>query len=332
LVHDTEGPLASIKRRIATATASWAQAASLADIRASCDALFTDDEPGDFETFSIGTMRAGWIEPPVDANGRTILFCHGGGFQVGSIRSHLGFTRRLADAAGSRVLAIEYRLAPEHKYPAAIEDAYAAYRWLLEQALPASRIALAGDSAGAALAIQVALRARDELLAVPACAALISPWLDLTMRGASYDSRAAVDIFSKPEQLAAMARAYLGRNQIATASTASPVEADLSGLPPILVHAGDDDITLDDSFLLSDRARRYGVDMRVQVWKGMFHHFQMFSDLPESRESLIELGKFIMEHVPDRIEAQEPSRSTSRTASHTAGDSDRLAGDKGCRR
>ncbi|WP_455153306.1 alpha/beta hydrolase [Bradyrhizobium cenepequi] len=250
-------------------------------------------------------MRAAWIEPPVDANGRTILFCHGGGFQVGSIRSHLGLMRRLADAAVSRVLAIEYRLAPEHKYPAAIEDAFAAYRWLLEQGQPASRIALAGDSAGAALAIQVALRAHDERLAVPACAALISPWLDLTMRGASYDSRAAVDIFSKPERLAAMARAYLGRNQIATASIASPVEADLSGLPPILVHAGDDDITLDDSFLFADRARRHGVDVRVRVWKGMFHHFQMFSDLHESGESLIELGKFIMERAPGTIEAQE---------------------------
>lgn len=304
-MHDTEGELASIKRRIAAATASWAQAVSLAEIRASFDVLFANDEPGDFETFAIGTMRAAWIEPPADANGRTILFCHGGGFQVGSIRSHLRLMRRLADAAVSRVLAIEYRLAPEHKYPAAIEDAFAAYRWLLDQGLPASRIALVGDSAGAALAIQVALRAHDKRLPVPACAALISPWLDLTMRGASYDSRAAVDIFSKPEQLAAMARAYLGRDQIATASIASPVEADLSGLPPILVHAGDDDITLDDSFLFADRARRHGVDVRVRVWKGMFHHFQMFSDLPESRESLIELGKFIMEHVPGTTEAQE---------------------------
>jgi len=274
-------------------------------------------------------MRAASIEPPLDANGRIILFCHGGGFQVGSIRSHLSLIRRLADAAEARVLAFEYRLAPEHKYPRAIEDAFAAYRWLLDQGLPASRIALAGDSAGAALALQVALRAHDERVAVPACAALISPWLDLTMRGASYESRAAADIFSKPEQLAAMARAYLGRDQIARASIASPVEADLSGLPPILVHAGDDDVTLDDSFLLADRARRYGVDVRVHIWKGMFHHFQMFSDLPESRESMIELGKFIMERVPGGIEVQEPSRSKGRAASHAAGDTDRLPGDKG---
>jgi monoterpene epsilon-lactone hydrolase len=308
LVHDAEGELASIKRRIATAAASWARAASLAEIRTSFDALFSDDEPGGVETFPVGAMRAAWIEPPVDANGRTILFCHGGGFQVGSIRSHLGLMRRLADVAEARVLAFEYRLAPEHRYPAAIEDAFAAYRWLLDQGLPASRIALVGDSAGAALAIQVALRSRDERLDVPACAALISPWLDLTMRGASYENRAAADIFSRPEQLAAMARAYLGRNQSVTASIASPVDANLSGLPPILVHAGDDDITLDDSFLLAERARRYGVDVRVHVWKGMFHHFQMFSDLPESRESLTELGKFIKERVPGRDAAQKPSR------------------------
>lgn len=308
-MHDTEDELASIKQRIATATNSWARATSLAEIRASFDALFAGDEPCDFDTFSIGTMRAAWIEPSVDANGRTILFCHGGGFQVGSIRSHFGLIRRLADAAEARVLAFEYRLAPEHRYPTAIEDAFAAYRWLLDQGMPASHIAIAGDSAGAALTVQVALRARDELLTVPACAVLISPWLDLAMRGASYANRAAVDIFSKPEQLAAMARAYLGRNQSATASIASPVEADLSGLPPILVHAGDDDITLDDSFLLAERARRFGVDVRVRVWKGMFHHFQMFSELPESRESVIELGQFIMERVPGRIQAPEPAGS-----------------------
>jgi epsilon-lactone hydrolase len=307
-VHDTEDELASVRRRIAAATAAWAQAESVAEIRARFDALFADDEPGEFETFSIGAMRAAWIEPPVDASGRIILFCHGGGFQVGSIRSHVGLMRRLADAAEARVLAFEYRLAPEHKYPAAIEDSFAVYRWLLDQGQPSSHVVIAGDSAGAALAIQVALRARDQRLAVPACAALISPWLDLTMRGASYESRAAADIFSKPEQLATMARTYLGRNQSATASSASPVDADLTGLPPILIHAGDDDITLDDSFLLADRARRHGVDVRVQVWKGMFHHFQMFSDLPESRESLIELGKFIMERVPGSIGVQEPVR------------------------
>ncbi|MGY8631927.1 alpha/beta hydrolase [Bradyrhizobium sp. 14AA] len=309
MVRNTEGELASIRRRIAAATASWSRATSLAEVRASFDTLFADDEPGDFETVAIGTMRAAWIEPSVDANGRTILFCHGGAFQVGSIRSHLGLMRRLADAAEARVLAFEYRLAPEHKYPTAIEDASAAYRWLLDQGLPASHIAIAGDSADAALAIQVALRARDQRLAMPACAVLISPWLDLAMRGASYESRAAVDIFSRPEQLARMARAYLGRDQGTRASSASPVEADLSGLPPILVHAGDDDITLDDSFLLAERARRSGVDVRVHVWSGMFHHFQMFGDLPESRESLIELGKFIMDRVPGRARAQEPSES-----------------------
>jgi acetyl esterase/lipase len=328
-VQEGADKLGIIKQRIAASTASWARATSLAEIRTGFETLFADDEHRALPTFSIGSMRASWIEGPAPASERTILFCHGGGFQVGSIRSHQGLMRRLADAARAHLLAFEYRLAPEHKYPAAVEDAFAAYSWLLDQGTPASRIALAGDSAGAALALQVALRARDEGLAMPACAALISPWLDLTMRGASYESRAAVDIFSKPQQLAAMARAYLGRNQSAVASLASPVEADLSGLPPILIHAGEDDITVDDSFLLLERAQRHHVDVRLRVWSGLFHHFQMFGELPESEQSVAELGSFIIERTPGKIKMPDRSRSSAGTASHATRDADRFSGDEG---
>ncbi|WP_247831620.1 alpha/beta hydrolase [Bradyrhizobium sp. 200] len=152
------------------------------------------------------------METPRSSSERIILFCHGGGFQVGSIGSHFGLVRRLADAAHARVLAFDYRLAPEHRYPAALEDAISAYRWLLDRGIPPSRITLAGDSAGGALAVGIAVAARDNGLPMPACTVLISPWLDLAMRGESYSSRAELDIFSKPQQLAAMSRAYLGRH------------------------------------------------------------------------------------------------------------------------
>jgi epsilon-lactone hydrolase len=215
-----DAELQTIRQRIASATASWAQATSLSEIRASFEALFADGEHTAISPFPIGSTPAAWIEGANWLRDRTALFCHGGGFQVGSIRSHLNLIRRLADASRARVLAFDYRLAPEHKCPAALEDAVTVYRWLLDQGISAARIALAGDSAGGALAVGVAIAARDRGLPMPACIVLISPWLDLAMRGESYVSRAALDIFSKPQQIAAMARAYLGRNR--THSIPSP--------------------------------------------------------------------------------------------------------------
>jgi monoterpene epsilon-lactone hydrolase len=295
-----DAELQTIRQRIASATASWAQATSLSEIRASFEALFADGEHTAISPFPIGSTPAAWIEGANWLRDRTALFCHGGGFQVGSIRSHLNLIRRLADASRARVLAFDYRLAPEHKCPAALEDAVTVYRWLLDQGISAARIALAGDSAGGALAVGVAIAARDRGLPMPACIVLISPWLDLAMRGESYVSRAALDIFSKPQQIAAMARAYLGRNRNALDPLASPVEADLSGLPPIVIHAADHDITRDDTLLLEERARRYGIEHEVQVWPGLFHHFQMFASLSASRQSVDELGRFISEHIPER--------------------------------
>ncbi|MGY2983219.1 monoterpene epsilon-lactone hydrolase [Bradyrhizobium sp. USDA 4508] len=296
-MDNTQDDLGVVRRRIAAAIESWSRASSLAEIRKSFEALFADGHDTRIETFKIGPMTAAWIAPRESSMHRVVLFCHGGGFQVGSIRSHFSLMLRIARASAARVLGFNYRLAPEHRCPAAADDALTAYLWLLNQGMPSSRIVVAGDSAGAALAMAVALGARDCGLPLPSGLALISPWLDLSMRGNSYASRAALDIFSKPAQLSAMARTYLGRNGNASDPSASPIEADLAGLPPILVHASDYDITLDDAFLLAARARQSGVDVQVRVWDGMFHHFQMFAELPQSRESLAELGHFIAERT-----------------------------------
>jgi len=266
----------------------------------------------------IGSMRAGFLETPRSSKERIILFCHGGGFQVGSIRSHFGLVRRLADAAHARVLAFDYRLAPEHRCPAALEDAVSVYRWLLDRGTPPSRIVLAGDSAGGALAVGIAVAARDNGLPMPACMALISPWLDLAMRGESYLSRAELDIFSKPQQLAAMSRAYLGRHRNALDPLASPVEADLSGLPPIIIHAADHDITRDDAFLFAERARQYHVGVELRVWPGLFHHFQMFGELPASKESLTEQGRFITERLQDATDLPGAGISSAGATPHSA--------------
>lgn len=284
-----------VVRHVESAVAEWA-ALRLPEIRQRYDVLAPEPSAAAVEPAEVAGMAAAWVSVPGAKPRRTLLYCHGGGYQIGSVRSHLGLTLRLAAAADARVLAFEYRLAPEHRFPCAAADAWTAYRWLLERHGPPD--AVAGDSAGAALAIAAAVQARDAGAGLPGCLVLLSPWLDLAMRGESYQAKASLDVFSKPAQLRAMARTYLGRGGDPAAPLASPVEADLAGLPPILLHAGDCDITLDDSPLFAARARAQGCDAELTVFPGMFHHFQMFGELPESAESVAQVGSFVARHAP----------------------------------
>jgi acetyl esterase/lipase len=238
------------------------------------------------------------VSPRAGPGDNVILYCHGGGFQIGSTTSHLGLMARLAEAAAARVIGFNYRLAPEHRFPAAVEDALAAYDWLLDKGHPATRIAVAGDSAGAGLALTIALRAAERGRPAPLCLALLSPWLDLSLRGQSYVSRAGVDIFSKPEQLRAMARTYVGRGQPLDDPLVSPINADLQSLSPTLIHAGDFDITLDDAKLFTQRATRAGAEVTLEIWDEMYHHFQVFEELPEAQASVQKIGAYIRARWP----------------------------------
>lgn len=286
-----------VRRRIADATASWASGMTLDEIRLGFEGLVADDGPAAVEPVSIGGMAAAWYSAPNASEKRTILYCHGGGFQIGSLRSHAGLMVRLSAASGARVLGFDYRLAPEHRFPAAADDALAAWRWLLDGGIDPASAAIAGDSAGGGLALGVASRARDEELALPGAIVLISPWLDLALRGDSYRTRTELDIFSRPQQLAAMARTYLGRGGNPLDPHASPIEAEFHDLPPVLVHAGDHDITLDDSTLLMQRLAEAGVPAELRVWQRMFHHFQIFPELPQAQESVAEIGRFLHEKL-----------------------------------
>lgn len=287
-------PVARVRARIAAVTSAWAGGMTLAEIRDSFEEFLGDDAAAP-QVRRTAVVLAGLpavaFDPPGAEAGRTLLYCHGGGFQIGSVRSHSGLMARLAAACGARVLGFDYRLAPEHRFPAAGDDAFLAYRALVEAGeVP---LALMGDSAGGALALAVAQRARDAGLPLPKALVLLSPWLDLAMAGESYGALAEKDIFSRPAQLKAMARTYLGRDRDPADPAASPVRGDLAGLPPILVHAGGHDITLDDSHLLARNVTAQGGRVEVEVFEGMCHHFQVFPELPEAASSLARIGAFV---------------------------------------
>ena len=286
-------PHQRVAERIITITQSWAKGATLADIRSSFDAFLAGPEPGTIEATQIAHLPAIMTHPAQADTDGIILFCHGGGFQIGSTLSHRSLMCRLAESAHTPVLGFDYRLAPEYRFPAAHEDCFAAYQALIAQKIPPEKIVVAGDSAGGNLALGVALKAREAGLGMPAALVLISPWLDTSLRGDSYISRAKEDLFSKPDQLKAMARTYLGRGGDATDPLMNPLDADLTGLPPLFIHAGDYDITRDDSVLLAQRAERAGLPCTLKIWPEMFHHFQVFAELPEAATSLEEIGAFI---------------------------------------
>ncbi|MFG1372369.1 alpha/beta hydrolase [Xanthobacter oligotrophicus] len=291
---DSAAAFERVRARIKAATSAWAAGMSLAEIRASFEAFLAAGEGAPQVTrapLAIAGLPACAFDAAEAEAGRTLVYCHGGGFQIGSVRSHAGLMARLAEASGMRVLGFDYRLAPEHRFPAAPDDAFAVYRALVEAG--DGPLALAGDSAGGALALGTAIRARDAGLPLPKALVLLSPWLDLTMSGESYSALVEQDIFSRPEQLKAMARTYLGRDHAPAAPAASPVLDDLAGLPPILVHAGGADITLDDSHLLARNAAAQGGRVEVEVFEGMCHHFQVFEELPEAALSLARIGAFL---------------------------------------
>lgn len=279
---------AAVRAEIERCVGDWRKAPDLARIRQGFDALASRRAEMSGQPLTLAGV-------PCATHGATeaprLLYFHGGGYQIGSPRSHGPLTARLAQLADAQVVGVDYRRAPEHRFPAAFEDGLAVYAALCDEA--GRGVALAGDSAGAGLALAVALAAREQGLPMPPRIALISGWLDLSLSGESYTSKASLDFFSKPEQLAAMARSYLGRQGDPRDPRVSPLWGDLRGLPPILLHAGDHDITLSDSETFARKARAAGVSVTLEVWPEMFHHFQLFPELPEAGDSLAKIGVFL---------------------------------------
>jgi acetyl esterase/lipase len=239
----------------------------------------------------IGTVRARWIEAPGAKADRAVLYLHGGGYVMGSLDTHQELMARISRSTGARVLGIDYRLAPENPFPAAVDDAVTAYEGLLAQGYAPQRILVGGDSAGGGLTLATLVALRERGARLPAGAFLFSPWTDLTASGPSVRTRAEADPMIVPDMLAGMAAHYHG-STAANHPLVSPLFADLAGLPPLLIQVGDDEVLLDDSTRLAKRAEAVGVAADLRVWPGAFHVFQAFPQLPEAAQALDQVGAF----------------------------------------
>jgi acetyl esterase/lipase len=247
---------------------------------------------------SANGVPAEWVSVPAADEGRVILYLHGGGYVLGSPNTHRDLAGRLARAAGGRALVIDYRLAPEHPFPAAVEDAVTAYRWILDQGTPPAATAIAGDSAGGGLTAATLVAIRERGLPMPAAAVLISPWTDLALTGESMTTRKSIDpMIPGPEGVAFMRDAYLAGADPKT-PLASPLYADLTGLPPLLIQVGTDEVLFDDAIRFDARARAAGVDVTLEPGNGLFHVWHLFAGmLEEGRQALDRAGAFIREHA-----------------------------------
>ena len=246
---------------------------------------------------NAGGIPAEWIAAPGVANDRVILYLHGGGYVIGSINTHRELINRFSKAANARVLALNYRLAPEHPFPAAVEDATAAYRWLLSQGIQPNRVVVAGDSAGGGLTVATLVSIRDAKLPTPAAGVCLSPWVDMEGIGGSMTTKASVDPMVQKQGLLGMAALYLG-GQNPRSPLAAPLYADLKGLPPLLIQVGEAETLLDDANRIAERAKVAGVKVSLEVWPEMIHVWQMFAAvLPEGQKAIDGMGKFVREYT-----------------------------------
>lgn len=233
----------------------------------------------------------------MDSRG-TLLYFHGGGYFEGSITTHRRLVASLCLAAGVRGLSVDYRLAPEHPFPAAVDDAVAAYRWLTGPGgEDPSRVIVAGDSAGGGLTAALLVALRDAGHPLPAGAYLMSPWTDLVATGESLKTRAEADPMIDPRDIKRITSYYVPDGDVLN-PLVSPLYADLSGLPPLLLHVGDAEVLLDDAVRLADRARVAGVSVELEVWPEAFHVFQMLAGLlPEADEAVAQAGEWMVKRL-----------------------------------
>jgi epsilon-lactone hydrolase len=246
-----------------------------------------------WETVAAAGVSAEWVVPDDRVPGRAIVYFHGGGYATGSAESARSLSSHLARATRARVLAVDYGLAPEHPFPAAVDDAVTAYRFAISAGHEPAAIAICGDSSGGGLALGTLVALRDLGEPMPGAAVCMSPWTDLTLSGSSLQANRDTDPMVSAATLALMADAYLGEVD-RRSPTASPLFADPAGLPPLLVQVGSGELLVDDSTRFAERAEAAGVDVTLELWDDVVHVWQAFADLlPEARDAISRIGTYV---------------------------------------
>ncbi len=309
--ESTAAAVDGVVNRITAVYRGWSRNTPAAQMRLDWDALFGRELPAEFagtrfETASARSVPVQWITAPNACADRVVVYFHGGGFRVGSLLSHRELMVRLSAASACRVLGVDYRLAPEHCFPAPLQDALTVHAWLAAQGFGGANVALAGDSAGGGLALSLLLALRDAGQALPAAAVLMSPWTDLSASGESYTTRSSVDPIHQRPMILAMAGSYLGKDgqgedRDPCDPLASPLFANVQGLPPLLIQVGDCETVLSDSTAFAGRAKTAGVDVSLEVWDDMIHVFQQFPiELPQAAAAIASQGLFLKKHLQHR--------------------------------
>lgn len=279
----------------------FTQAKSPQEMRAAMAAAFSAfPSAGEVkcEPVNANGVKAEWVTANNAAPDRVILYLHGGGYVMGSIDTHRELVARLSKAAQARGLALDYRLAPENPFPAAVDDSITAYRWLLAQGYKPERIVVAGDSAGGGLAVATLLALRDIGAPAPAAGVCISPWVDFEAEGESMTSRAAQDPLVSREAILNLARMYMGEKGSLREPLAAPINAYLNDLPPLFIQVGNAETLLDDSTRLADSAKGAGVDVTLQIWDEMPHVWHLAAPvLPEGQEAIDKIGEFVRQRT-----------------------------------
>jgi monoterpene epsilon-lactone hydrolase len=273
-------------------------AASVAETRAGFEQLtqmFPLAPDVTHQSVDAGGVPAEWVGVPESRADRVILYLHGGGYVIGSPNTHRELASRIARATQARALVIDYRLAPEHPFPAAVEDATAAYRWLVGTGVSSSRIAIAGDSAGGGLTLATLLALRDARQPLPAAGVCMSPWTDLEGTGASAQPGGADDPLLDLAGLREMGAHYASASP--RDPLAAPLYASFRGLPPLLIQVGTRELLLDDSTRVAAKAKAEGVDVTLEAWDGLIHVWQLFGpNVPESEQAVARIGEFARKH------------------------------------
>jgi len=241
-------------------------------------------------------IPAEWVTAPGALQERTIYYLHGGGYATGSINSHREMVSRLSRAARARVLLIDYRLAPENPFPAAVQDATAVYRWLLSTGVNPEGIVIAGESAGGGLTMATLVALRDAGDPLPAAAVCLSPWVDMEAVGESMTTKAQIDPLVSREGLLIYAKPYLGDADPRT-PLAAPLYAELHGLPPLFIQVGTAEVLLDDATRLAEQAKSAGVNVTLEQWEEMIHMWHFYPMVPEGQQAIEQISEFIRKHT-----------------------------------